>query len=480
MKVVSQRRDLPKIGFLSTSVGVFSKEGKEKAESQLRDLFKSLIDEKLISADSQFYPSRIFGPLEAKQVAKHFTESRVDGLVILNSAFPNGNAFLALATDPYLSKIPFVLTAPPELELATGEWSTNAFCGVIMNNFVAKEIDKRPLILCGWPVDEKYRQDFKAVLRVINTIKQLRQTVLGRFGDAPSGFHSATGNQVAYAKVFGVIVETIDLSAILQVYNTGRAEGYNGQICFNDNDVMQTYEEMIAGREVLVEKENVKKAARLYNALKVLIEAYGLNAISIRCWPEMQGPPFNLSACFSISWLLAKGIVNAAACEGDWPTAVSQVIATTLSGKPAACLDFVNQLTKSTIQLGHCGVGIPGLMINEQIGENSPSRQNGVSLSPTCIGQFRYGIKTGVSIIQDRDCFKMLSFRGENRKDTAQNLKYCAADVEIKDPEKLQEIVLGEGFSHHLAVASGDISQELKLLCKFYDIQHFSPDGNRE
>jgi len=64
----------------------------------------------------------------------------------------------------------------------------------------------------------------------------------------------------------------------------------------------------------------------------------------------MQGPPFNLSACFSISWLLAKGIVNAAACEGDWPTAVSQVIATTLSGKPAACLDFVNQLTKSTIQ----------------------------------------------------------------------------------------------------------------------------------
>ena len=469
----------PKIGFLSNSVGVFNEEGKKKVESQMRSLYEKLSVEEVISQDSLFYFRRIFGPIEAKQAAAKFCSSKIDALVLLNSAFPNGNVFLALATDPYLSQIPFILTAAPEIKLPGNEWTTNAFCGVIMNNYVAKKLKVRPFVLCGWPNDEKYIEDFKHLISVICTVKKLRNTLLGRFGDAPSGFHSATGDQIAYAKKFGVIIETLDLSSIFQSYNTCEVEGYKGRVIFTDEEVEQTYLEMKKGRKVTVDAENVKKAAKLYQTLRIIIEANGYTAISIRCWPELMGPPLNMAACLSVSWLQEKGIISGAACEGDWPTAVTQVIGTMLSEKPAVCLDFVNHIAKPIVQLGHCGVGIPSLMENCQIAENSPSYQAGSSISPTCIGQFCYGLKTGIGLMQDqKGRFKMLVFRGESDSDTAQNIRYCAADIKVKNYQKLQDIIISHGFSHHLAVVFGDITQQLKLLCNFYDIEYLNPDDD--
>jgi len=54
----------------------------------------------------------------------------------------------------------------------------------------------------------------------------------------------------------------------------------------------------------------------------------------------------------------------------------------------------------------------------------------------------------------------MLSFEARTAR-TLLKFEILCCDVEIKDPEKLQEIVLGEGFSHHLAVASGIFRRSL-------------------
>jgi L-fucose isomerase-like protein len=227
----------------------------------------------------------------------------------------------------------------------------------------------------------------------------------------------------------------------------------------------------------LTEAEKVRKGARLYHAFKALIQANGFTSAAFRCWPEIMQIE-NMSACLSIGWLLSEGIVRAAACEGDWPTAVCQSIANLLSGKPAACLDFINRVgARSVVQLAHCGVGIPCLMEDSQIGEISPDRQGGISMGPTCIGQFCYGVKTGLGMIQDSDGkFKMLVFTGESRPDTRQNLLCAATDIEVAQPAKLNRLILEHGFAHHLAMAVGDISQELKWLCDFYGIQYVNPD----
>ena len=91
---------------------------------------------------------------------------------------------------------------------------------------------------------------------------------------------------------------------------------------------------------------------------------------------------------------------------------------------------------------------------------------------PNLLGQFRYGKKTGIAIAPDKDKrFKMLIFSGESSLSSNKHMLYSAADVVVKDYKRLNETILQEGFPHHLAVAMGDISLELKILCEYYGIR---------
>jgi len=439
-------------------------------------LLDALKRDHLASFDSFVFPRRIFGPTEAAEVADRFAAEQVDAVVVLDAAFPNGNTFLTFAVHPRLSKLPLILSAPPEIELGNREWTTNAYCGLIMNNYVARQLGRHAFVVGGWPQDARYQAEFRSILSVVRAIGEVRRDLVGRFGDAPGGFHCASGNRLAYARRFGTRVETIDLTAVLQTYRTGKAAGYAGEAAFTEADVENTRREMTRGREVQTDPERVRKAARLFHALKALIEANGFTSVAVRCWPEIMQVE-NISACLSIGWLLSERVVRAAACEGDWPTAVIQGVASLLSGEPAACLDFINRVGgQPVVQLAHCGVGIPCLMEDAVIGEISPDRQIGISMGPTCIGQFRYGRKTGVTLMQDADgAFKMLVFTGESRPDTRRDLLCAAADVEVADAGRLSRLILDHGFQHHLAMAVGDISRELRLFCDFFGIEYVNP-----
>ncbi len=467
----------PKIGVVSNSFKVFSEKGKQAAETQMREFFERMKREGRIAETSIFFPQRIFSSFEAESALDLFIREKIDGLIVLNSSFVNGNTFLTLATNPYLSRIPLLVTAPPEMELPEREWSTNAYCGLIMNNYVTRQIGRPMFTLAGWPNDVAWQDRFGQILSAMYAVKELRRDMLGLIGSPPSGFHSSSGNQLAYGNLFGTRVETIDLLAVVEAYRTGKAAGLKGEATFTDRDVEDTNQKMLSGRELLTDPEQVKKAARLFHAFKALIEANGLTSVAIRCWPEIM-QSLHIAACFSIAWLLSERVVWSAACEGDWTTAVAQSIGTLLSGKPSACLDFVNHIGgKTVLQLGHCGVGIPGLMADAKIGQISSDRQAGHLIGPTCIGQFCYGPKTGICLIQDRNGkFKMLAFTGESRPDTAQHLLYAAGDIEIRNPQKLDALILKHGFPHHLAVVMDNITRELKKLCEFYDIEYVDPD----
>ena len=310
--MTDQKHKSPKIGIVSNSIGVFSEQGKEAAETQMKALLEDLKKDQLVSDDSFFFPERIFGPTEADEVADRFAAEQVDAIVILDSAFPNGNAFLTFAVHPYLSRLPLILSAPPEIDLGNREWTTNAYCGLIMNNYVAKQVGRHVFTVAGWPEDAAYRQQFRQLMSVVHTVAELRRDLLGRFGDAPGGFHCANGNRLAYARLFGTRIETLDFSAVLKTYETGQAEGYLGEVTFTEEDVEKTYEQMTAGREVLTAVENIRKAARLFHAMKALIEANGFTSAAFRCWPEIMQIE-NIAACFSIGWLLSEGVVRAAA-----------------------------------------------------------------------------------------------------------------------------------------------------------------------
>ncbi len=473
-----------KLGLLINSIDAFNPQAKDRSEAAARALFGRLLEAGAIDRGSIIL-GRIQGPHEALRAADEMAAAAVDLIIITNVAFPNGQVFLTLATHPRLSRIPLAVTADPEPK--SGEWITNAWCGVIMNNHVARRIGRTIAAIPG-PLDgDAFREELDRLLRVARAIRDLRRDFLGRIGDAPGGFHSASGDQIAFAATFGTRVDTVDLTALTEVFRTGRAAGYLGEATFDDDDVRATLEEVTRGREVLVERPMLERGVRLYHALRAIVRASGYTSLAIRCWPEMNEGYIGISACLASSLLLGKGDVTAVACESDWPMAVAQTLGTLLSGQSAACLDWVNVIGASeVVQLGHCGAGICGKMAPSAPGSGTTCdaiavhpvlRQIGKEMGPVHIGQFEYGPKTGICLLDDGGGkFRLLAFGGESGPDTARGMVYSAADVRVKYPRRLHRLILDHGFPHHLAVAFGDLTEDLRLLCGYLGVEFVSPD----
>ena len=478
----SGKRPVPRIGLVVHSIGAFNPQAKDDAEKAIRRHFDRLVTSGEIDSGS-IITKRIFDPHEALAAADRFAEARVDLAVIANVAFPNGQVYLTLAAHPHLAQIPLAVVAEPEP--VSPEWETNAWCGVIMNNHVARQMG-RPTVALPGPFDsDSFRTAFSRLLRVAGAIRFLRRDLVCRFGDAPSGFHSATGDQLAFAKVFGTRVETVDLTTVMDAYRAGKTKGYLGEAAFSDDDVRQTIKQLTGGRQAQVDAAMLERGARLYHAYRAIIRANGYTSAAFRCWPEHNEPFIGISACLAMGLLMGNGELTAAACESDWPTAVAQSIGTLLSGKPAACLDWVNYTGGSDIiQLGHCGMGICGLMesgkahgaICDAIALHPVIRQAGGTIGPVLIGQFEYGPKTGLCLTRGPNgSFKLLAFSGESTAETARGMTYSAADIRVADYAKLNRLVIEGGFPHHLAVAMGDIREDLRMLCAFLGIEYVSP-----
>ncbi len=469
-------RPIPKIGLVVHAIGGFNPKSKDAGEKAIRRHFERLVASGEIDAGS-IITKRLFDPHEVLAAADRFAGARVDLVVIANVAFPNGQAYLTLATHPHLAKVPIAVVAEPEATVK--EWETNAWCGVIMNNHVAKQLG-RPLVALPGPfASDSFRTAFARLLRVAGTIRFLRRDLLGRFGDAPSGFHSATGDQMAFAKVFGTRVEMVDLTAVMETYRTGKAKGYLGEESFTEADVRKTIRELSRGRKVEVDAAMLERGARLYHAYRALIRANGFTSAAFRCWPEHNEPYIGISSCLAMGLLMGRGEIASAACESDWPTAVAQSTATLLSGRPAACLDWVNDTGGSEIiQLGHCGMGICGLMEKgcDAIAVHPVNRQAGLTVGPVLAGQFEYGPKTGLCLTRDPGGpFKLLTFTGKSSPETARGMIYSAADIRVADYAKLDRLVLEGGFPHHLAVAMGDIREDVRMLCALLGVDYVSP-----
>lgn len=468
----------PTLGVVSNSIGVFDEGSKKTIETQMRTLVEQLIQRGEISPQSVFYPKRTCGPQDMAPVVDAFARAKVDAVIVLDSAFPNGNAFLTLATDPYLRHVPLIAVCPPEFKLASREWSVNSYCGVIMNNFVARRLGRPLFTLCGLPESGEFQTSFARLLSAARAIRALREDLIGRFGDAPSGFHSANGDQMAYARVFGTRIEVMDLAGVLTVYEQAKTTGPLGERSFSEQDIEATYAKMMAAGPCECELDRVRRAARLYHAYKAIIEANGYTAVAIRCWPDFFVGHMHIAQCLVLGWLMSENVVRVAACESDWTTAVAASMGAVLAGQPSPCVDFIGDLSASSlVTLGHCGVGIPRLMSRQLLSHIGPDRQAGCLYGPTCEGQYAYGPKTGVSIIQDDGVFKMLAFTGANSAETDQKRRISGADIICANHRRLNELVFEHGFPHHLALVFGDVTAELKLLAEFYGMEYYNPDA---
>ena len=110
-----------------------------------------------------------------------------------------------------------------------------------------------------------------------------------------------------------------------------------------------------------IPQKSFETLVKLGVAIDEVIKEYGLNAVAIRCWIEMQ-KQLGISPCVLLSEMNDRNVI--AACEVDVSNAVTMFALAQASGNVATCLDWNNNYgdEEDKCILFHCGSAPQNMM----------------------------------------------------------------------------------------------------------------------
>ena len=389
-------------------------------------------------------------------------EEKYQGVII---SMPNFGDETGILTALKYCSVPILIQA---FEDETGKMGIksrrDAFCGKIalmasMRQCGMKFTTYQPHVLS--PTDERFinhLKDFAAVCRVAKGLKNIN---VGAIGARTTPFKSVRFDEVTLQK-FGINVETMDL---LSVYNKVE-ELENSPEALSMLKNLEEYSDFTS-----VPEEKRPVFAKILLVINRIIEEYGLDALSIRCWDEFE-KRLGIAPCILLAYLNQN--MMAAACELDVCNAVVMRALNLASGEPSACFDWNNNYKKENEKciLFHCGC-TPNSMLKgkSRVGchlllekENGTENCFGVSLGDMESFDFTYA-----SMKSEGGEIYLYTGEGnltEERVDDNFFGVYGVASI-----ANLQEILayIGQnGYRHHVCIAKGKVSHVLEEAFKKY------------
>lgn len=149
--------------------------------------------------------------------------------------------------------------------------------------------------------------------KVGNARLKLQGERLGVIGKPSDWLISSGVNYNTISEKLGITLVDIDMSELLNVYNSIQKATSDSTIS------MATSGEM---------KKRIIDALKLYEALKVIVEHYNLSGFTIRCFDLLT--IIRNTGCLALARFNAEGVI--ATCEGDIPAMLSMAIAEALTG----------------------------------------------------------------------------------------------------------------------------------------------------
>ena len=132
-------------------------------------------------------------------------------------------------------------------------------------------------------------------------------------------------------------------------------EIYSNLKTIKQKEAAAAAEKYLAQAEKMVEnsREDLAMAAEIYLALKKIVLAHNLDALTIRCFELVE--KLNNTGCLALSLLNDEGIT--AGCEGDIPAVFSMYLAAKLTGETPFMANPVKiDSKKDQINFAHCTV----------------------------------------------------------------------------------------------------------------------------
>lgn len=205
-----------------------------------------------------------------------------------------------------------------------------------------KSQNRRGKILHGKPVE--IAKEMENLIKIKKTKDKLFNSRLGLIGEPSDWLIDSHIDKKSVQERWGLKVIDIPMNEILDEYkiiNEKRAQ-----------DLINKFTKRALSIEEPSDNDLVK-AAKVYFALKNIVNRYNLNSLTIRCFDLVT--ELETTGCLALSLLNNEGIV--AGCEGDIPATVSMMITHYLTGNIPFMANPVSLNTKNNkVKFAHCTV----------------------------------------------------------------------------------------------------------------------------
>lgn len=291
------------------------------------------------------------GRIYAEWLKSH--EGEYDGVILSMPNFSDENGAIAALEE--CGKPILIQAYPDEIGKMDFDHRRDSFCGKfsiedVFNQYGVAFTALEPHVV--HPLSKEFTQnlrDFAAICRVVNGMKKFS---IGCIGARTTKFKTVRFDEITLQK-YGITVETFDLSELI----------YRVKTMKDDTDKVLAKKERFINYANFckVPDEKLTTLAKISVVIDEYIKEYRLDAITLRCWEEMQ-TQLGVAPCVILSELNDRGIV--ASCEIDICSAISMHAMKLASEEPTACLDWNNNYGDdlNKVILFHCGPVAQSLM----------------------------------------------------------------------------------------------------------------------
>ena len=400
------------------------------------------------------------GRLYAAWLQQHRGE--YDGVIFSMPIFADENGAILALRD---AGVPILMQAYPD-EIGRMDFAhrRDAFCGKFSVTDVFTQYGVPFTVLkphVVHPLSPAFRQnlrDFAAICRVANG---MRRFTVGCIGARTTAFKTTRFDELTLEKL-GITVESFDLSEL--IYKVGKLADWDAAVTAKIAR-LRDYTDFSQ-----VPEANMRTLAKIAVVIDEYIRDYRLDAISLRCWNEME-TILRVCPCVLLSELNDRGI--AASCEIDLCSAITMRAMTLASEEPAAVLDWNNNYgeAEDKVILFHCGPVAQSLMTgrgtvteHKMFAKGDPgsgwgSNEGRIRAFPMTFANCQ--TRDGRLIVYASEA----AFTGEPIED---GYFGCAGVAEIPGlQDKLIRLAKG-GFKHHTSVAPGHLKDVLKEAMTTY------------
>lgn len=420
-------------------------------------------DHIIMDADATRYgavETRDEGRLYAHWLKKH--EGRYDGVIFSMPIFVDENGAVEALRD---AGVPILMQAyPDEIGKLDFAHRRDAYCGkfsvtdVFTQYGIPFTVMKPHVVHPLTPAFRQNLKDFAAVCRIVNGMKRF---TVGCIGARTTAFKTTRFDEITLQK-YDITVESFDLSELIfKVQN----------LSDDDSAVIAKCERLRNYTDCsLVPEEPMITLAKISVVIDWYIEEYHLDAITLRCWNELE-TIFRVCPCVLLSELNDRGIV--ASCEIDLCSAICMRALSLASEVPSTVLDWNNNYgeDENKVILFHCGPVAQTLMtakgtvtMHKMFDKQDPgsgwgSNEGRIKAMPMTF-----------SNCQTKDG-KLIFYVSEGRftEDVIEDSFFgCGGVAEIPGlQDKLIRLARG-GFKHHTAVGYGHMKDVLDEAFRVY------------